>query len=490
MKRGIYYDYGNGKGDIVIQKLRSEKIMDTIIWIDNQQRFEQYCKNEKREPLRLPDYDWFHLREGHIKDYKYSGAAKDIKEDLFKEFYHFLLSAGREDIKSYANLHAIGDNHQYADSSIYSLQNIFFILVDFFANMLKKNNIEIVYFNNIPHDGADIALYLVAKKLNIKTIMACACVSFPDKFFYYYDYNEFGNFENYPLICEIEPYHIENKDEVTPLYVQDVSSEKDISMVPKNILITYMPERCKSKFKKFAMKVKLFLRLLKPKKYTLKKIYEDLSYTLSFLDYLKYKENLKKLEVDEVDYNKKYVFFALHMQPECTTSAFGGKYNDQLLAIEALSDLIPDDWLIYVKEHYAQNELMRDPVFFQRLSGIKKVVLVSLKNSTYELVKHSQFASTITGTIGLEAICGGKKVLFFGRTYYNGLPGAFKYNEKLTLDEILNYKIDQNLLEEKIAILKAKMLDGVIDSDLQVYSPHYNEEQNMKNVINSLSKIL
>lgn len=43
---------------------------------------------------------------------------------------------------------------------------------------------------------------------------------------------------------------------------------------------------------------------------------------------------VKTLAKADVDFNKKYVYFPLHLQPEMTTDAIGGIYRDQILAIE------------------------------------------------------------------------------------------------------------------------------------------------------------
>ena len=160
--------------------------------------------------------------------------------------------------------------------------------------------------------------------------------------------------------------------------------------------------------------------------------------------YLKkeYQLNSKKFETD-ADLGSKFVYFALHLQPEKTTSAWGGKYADQVLALERLSELIPDDWWIYAKENPKQNHVMRGKYFYQRISKIPKLKLIRREVDTYKLLENSQFPATVTGTIGFEAICGGKNVLIFGwGAWYKTLPGVFSYSPDLEVEDIMNYKIE------------------------------------------------
>ena len=72
MKNIIFYDYGNGCADLIIDYLYKQGIADTKIWIDNKELFMTNCKNNKRHPLRMPDYDWFDLREGYKSEAKRS----------------------------------------------------------------------------------------------------------------------------------------------------------------------------------------------------------------------------------------------------------------------------------------------------------------------------------------------------------------------------------------------------------------------------------
>ena len=127
------------------------------------------------------------------------------------------------------------------------------------------------------------------------------------------------------------------------------------------------------------------------------------------IDSLQYFETLAEFENNEADLTKKFVYYPLHLQPEMTTSTLGDQYSDQLLAVERTAEMIPDDWQIYVKENPKQTGQMRSPMFFHRLRRIKNVHFLSSHADTHELTDHAAFVATVTGTVGWEAICKGKK---------------------------------------------------------------------------------
>ncbi len=183
--------------------------------------------------------------------------------------------------------------------------------------------------------------------------------------------------------------------------------------------------------------------------------------------------------VESVDFNKKYVYFPLQLQPEMTTSMLGGIYSDQLLALEKLSSLIPDDWLIYAKENPKQTPRQRGAFFFKRLQSIKKVQYLSTSINTHQLIENSQFVAVATGTAGWEAISGGKKVVTFGRPWYAPLPGVFQYKENLDITEVLNFKIDHSKLEAELNALLDVAYKGVIDPSYNQIVENYSDEKNI-----------
>lgn len=192
----------------------------------------------------------------------------------------------------------------------------------------------------------------------------------------------------------------------------------------------------------------------------------------------------------EIDLSIKYVYFPLHLQPELTTTGFGGDYSDQLDAIERLSEMIPADWKIYVKENPKQNYDHRGAEFFRRILAIGNVEYIGKEVDTYLLLEHCQFLATITGTAGWEAITGGKPCLIFGLAWYASIQGAVRYHASLTVDDILATPIQQPEQERAFASLFRKMRQGVIDRGYIRISPNYSRENNASELVQFVEEVV
>ena len=144
---------------------------------------------------------------------------------------------------------------------------------------------------------------------------------------------------------------------------------------------------------------------------------------------------------DVYSLEEKFVYFPLHFEPERTTNPDGGVFHDQILAILALRKILPKDTYIYVKEHPSQFYVAnkgsrgRSPLFYELIKNLDKVKFVGFEENSLELIKHSIFVSTISGSVALEASVIGKKSLIFGDIWFKGCPNVFSWSNNLTYDE-------------------------------------------------------
>jgi len=220
---------------------------------------------------------------------------------------------------------------------------------------------------------------------------------------------------------------------------------------------------------------RLFKKLLPSKRL-------NTSWDITFNKYQKCKnfyKNSKKIPKKNINLNLNYIYFPLHLQPELTTSAIGNKYADQILALEQLTSFLPNDYFIYVKENPKQTYKERNSTFYKRLSLLDNVILVSPVLNTYDLIKNSKFVATITGTVGYEALSGGKAVLAFGSPWYKNLHGVFVFNDNLNFQKIINFKISHELLQLSFDKLMLKSREGLIDIAYKQIIPNFDNNQNM-----------
>ena len=355
----------------------------------------------------------------------------------------------------------------------YEYVNIINMLVNHYYNTLK-NGIDMVVFEDIPHGGSGLVMYYVAKAMGIQTLLLVPIYDF-EHFIYCYSIEDYGIFSDVPDYHEaVAEVRIEKGYRKELSYMTSQAIAKDLGKHS----ISYYFQMVLSP-KNFWQKKRI---LLKEQKAKYLDVYEfvDKKITKSIGKYFQRKryEKDSKKTVTKIDFARKYVYFPLHLQPEMTTDVLGGEYSDQLLAIEKLRNMLPDDWFIYVKENPKQKEYMRGRYFFERLSLIPNTVFVDRSVDTYKLMESAQFVATITGTAAWEAITGGKNALLFGRIWFDHFPGIFRYDDQVNLHDILSYRIDHSALEERLNFLKKKMIKGIYRNDLLCLVDDFNRDKN------------
>lgn len=200
--------------------------------------------------------------------------------------------------------------------------------------------------------------------------------------------------------------------------------------------------------------------------------YKTNSLSLLFFKYklYKFKSFLKKkrlatyynkLSENEIDLDKNYVLFALHLQPERTTSPEGDIYSDQLLVIDLLQRSLPEDWQLYIKENpkqfaarkEEQGTNYRNRIFYNKITSYENVKLIPIDVSPFSLIDNSKAVATITGTIGWESVIRNKPVLAFGYPWYRYCEGVFHITDlescENSIKEIRDgYKVSQKRVEQ------------------------------------------
>lgn len=409
------------------------------------------------------DYDYGILANEVVQKNIAKSCPVHIYDKLYSKLYMFLDMAYRN-----------GTN------AIYEYVNLFNLYVNFYYGLFSSREIDLLIFGDIPHFGVDSVAKDLADVMGIKTIMFHQGIEL-NRFFAFTDIKDIGLYETLPN-DDIYRITLPQKYEKDLFYMKQIKVIEPGNTDNANNLSVYadLLKKALNSRKRCYVKGRRFI-LHRFEEYCRKK-----RVNIEFHD----NEERSMSNTEDIDFRKKYVYFPLHLQPEMTTSALGGMYCDQVLAIERLRKLLPDDWYIYVKENPKQSAYMRGEMFFRRLLLIDNLILVDRDINTYDLISNSQFVATITGTAGWEAISGGKCVLVFGLAWYRRLPGAFEYNDRIQYRHIVDYKIDHAELEKEYRVLFGKSYAGVLECGSESVVENYNNEENNDMLYAAFCKII
>lgn len=429
---------------------------DVSVWIRAPHKKNSLAYNAKVETYLHSEVRAFDFSP--IKDVQ---LPADLKRQLRKTtFDTFRRHFFRNNFLEYSNLRSWNN-----------LDNFFYMAANFFYDLLMRKKIDFVILSNVPHEGAFVILFGLAKLLNIPTVMFFQS-NFPNRIWAMTDVEDFGEFStlnghNLPIPLPKAPEQ--------PFYMR-FNIKKDYARKYRKA-VTFQ-----------ILKVILMSITL-----------------LAFINRNRYFRNLFRLhgisdryqlvsqyasKQEQIDLNLSYVYFPLGLQPEMTTDTIGLEYGDQLLAIEEISTSLPDGMLLYVKENPKQTLHMRSESFFRRLSAMTNVRYIVDDVSSYELIKNAKCVAQVTGTAGYEAVLMGVPAITFGATWYNSLYGVFPWKNKDTIEQALEFLPNLEKLEVSFDLLSRKSYIGLIDHNYKTLIDKYDKKEAITQSVKTIREII
>ncbi|WP_233706646.1 hypothetical protein [Helicobacter marmotae] len=147
---------------------------------------------------------------------------------------------------------------------------------------------------------------------------------------------------------------------------------------------------------------------------------------LSSLLYVKKLKRFYYSIMQAPDYSEKFIFYAMHFEPEGGTSVCVNLQN-QLSIIQMLHNALPEGYKLYIKEHPHQFMLnnpemvyflynikwWKSIAFYKELQALEHVKIIDFNTPSKELITHAQALATINGTIHIEATFYNKPCIAF-----------------------------------------------------------------------------
>lgn len=329
------------------------------------------------------------------------------EDNLFNEDeFRFILNYYSEIIESLSRPHRLEPLKRLAVQDYHLLLKQVYLAVKLH---LFRTNPHLVIFGDIPHDGPDL---VIAALCGFHKIPCYAAWQLP-----------------FSPCFNILPLRIDNSG----IYWRFSNRRKTkVPELEHNVLESiriYCDQvyRCGGYSYMQDLKIRGFPRLLDATKGRGfgKVLYRFVWYAMIQLKQFRYVKTIESLSRGfDPDKVKPYIYFPLHMQPEMTSSALGGRiYNDQALLLNQLAALCSMHGInVVVKENPKQSFSHRSTLMFQNIEESKSIIFAPTSHSTDSLVRNSICVATVSGTVGIEAIARQKHVFVAGTAWYEDHP--------------------------------------------------------------------
>ena len=149
---------------------------------------------------------------------------------------------------------------------------------------------------------------------------------------------------------------------------------------------------------------------------------------------------------------------------------------------------------LVVKEHPQMVEF-RPRSYYEALKKIPNVKLIDPATSSYSITPNAKLITTITGTVGWEAVIFKKPVISFGHQFYNSLSMVTHCDEIENLPELVKEKLERHRHdEEELTAFLAAVFEDSVDIDLNRLwteeSDHKKKREGVRPLTDLLAKTL
>lgn len=144
------------------------------------------------------------------------------------------------------------------------------------------------------------------------------------------------------------------------------------------------------------------------------------------------------------DFDRPFVYYPLHYEPERILLVDAKFYDNQLAVISSIAKSLPISHLLYVKEHPMMKTIGWRPIsYYTKIIELPNVVLLHHTISSEEIVKKCSLVVTIAGTAGLEAAFYSKPTILLIHQLYSMIPFVHTLKKIDDLPETIRLVLQQ-----------------------------------------------
>ncbi|MBQ9926615.1 MAG: hypothetical protein IJO65_01435 [Lachnospiraceae bacterium] len=418
----------------VFENIKVNQVTLLVHHKEQAKQFERFGKCYFREDVAQGRY------EDDMLDMQNSIPLDDVVFDYMAPYVLEILNQQRR----FEEYHAFQISDTLENHRIIYMRNLFF-----WFNLLEREKITHVFFSCLPHEGYDHIIYHLAKMKNISIRMIYNS-TLPRRYYELTDYlhpekelgevyhklqEDYRDTKDIPLSQEEEKIYQKwstlEPAKMKPWYMEGDPLKRRFeirfgttniwSAVYQeigNVYVKYNYRFCAKFVFDCIRNIPKFLKVMFK---TAARWIRTRGVWIRTKQLNQFYDELAQMPIE----GERYIYFALHYQPEASSNPLGGYYFDQLLAVNLLARSVGEDTKIYVKVHPEQLAPLRSKDYYTDMVKIPNVRLIKTKCDTYGLIRNAEAVSSLTGTVCWEAQFFGIPAILFGHSHKNLAPLSY-----------------------------------------------------------------